>query len=59
MSMSYRKTGAEKWFKQTKWDGFIELEIDNNILVHYSAIQLEAYRDSSKGKLSNLNWMMG
>ena len=44
MSVLERKTGTAKWFNPTKWDGFIELEVEKNKLARYSAIPVDGYR---------------
>jgi CspA family cold shock protein len=51
MSTSERKTGTVKWFNPSKGYGFIEFEDDQEIFVHYSAIQMDGYRVLKQGQV--------
>lgn len=43
--------GRVKWFNNEKGYGFIEYKEDEDIFVHYSAIQQEGYKTISEGQL--------
>ena len=40
-----------KWFNNTKGYGFIEYKENEDVFVHYSAIELEGYKTLSEGQL--------
>ena len=42
--MSDRKTGTVKWFDTKKGYGFIELEGNKDVFVHFSEITEEGYK---------------
>ena len=44
-------TGRVKWFNNEKGYGFIEYTEDEDIFVHYSAINQEGYKSLSEGQL--------
>jgi cold shock protein len=48
-SMSERITGTVKWFNTTKGYGFITREDGPDVFVHYSAIQLDGFRNLEEG----------
>jgi CspA family cold shock protein len=48
--MSDRITGTVKWFNGGKGYGFIEREGGDDVFVHYSAIQVEGYKNLEEGQ---------
>ena len=44
------KTGVVKWFNGEKGFGFISVEGENDVFVHFSAIQSEGYRALEEGQ---------
>ena len=44
-------TGKVKWFNNEKGFGFIEHNEQEDIFVHYSAIQLEGYKTLTENQL--------
>ena len=48
--MSERITGTVKWFNGSKGYGFIEREGGDDVFVHYSAIQVEGYKNLEEGQ---------
>lgn len=47
--------GRVKWFNNEKGYGFIEYKENEDIFVHYSAIQQEGYKTISEGQLVEFN----
>ena len=48
--MAERIQGTVKWFNGTKGYGFISREGDEDVFVHYSAIQSDGYRSLEEGQ---------
>ena len=48
--MSDRKTGTVKWFYTKKGYGFIELEGNKDVFVHFSEITEEGYKSLRDGQ---------
>jgi CspA family cold shock protein len=44
-----RKRGTVKWFNNAKGYGFIGVEGENDVFVHYSAITQEGYKSLREG----------
>jgi CspA family cold shock protein len=43
-------TGTVKWFNATKGYGFIAQETGEDVFVHFSAIQMNGYRELQEGQ---------
>ncbi|CAM3153920.1 MULTISPECIES: cold-shock protein [Sporolactobacillus] len=44
------KTGTVKWFNADKGFGFIEVEGENDVFVHFSAIQGDGFKTLDEGQ---------
>ncbi|MET0786091.1 MAG: cold-shock protein [Paenisporosarcina sp.] len=44
------KQGTVKWFNSEKGFGFIEIEGENDVFVHFSAIQGEGFKTLDEGQ---------
>jgi cold shock protein len=44
------KTGTVKWFNSEKGFGFIEVQGENDVFVHFSAIQGDGYKSLEEGQ---------
>ena len=44
-----------KWFNNEKGYGFIEYKDNQDVFVHYSAIQTDGYKNLSEGQLVSFN----
>ncbi|EGG64119.1 major cold shock protein CspA [Staphylococcus aureus subsp. aureus 21172] len=44
------KQGTVKWFNAEKGFGFIEVEGENNVFVHFSAINQDGYKSLEEGQ---------
>ncbi len=44
------KNGIVKWFNAEKGFGFISVEGENDVFVHFSAIQTDGYRSLDEGQ---------
>jgi len=45
--------GFVKWFNNQKGFGFIEYKLDQDVFVHYSAIDMDGYRTLHEGDYVN------
>ena len=49
--MSERLTGTVKWFSPAKGYGFIGSDEEEDIFVHFSAVQMDGYRVLKQGQI--------
>jgi CspA family cold shock protein len=48
--MSEREVGTVKWFNGSKGYGFIAREGADDVFVHYTAIQMEGFKNLDEGQ---------
>ena len=53
------KQGTVKWFNAEKGFGFIEIEGENDVFVHFSAINQEGYKSLEEGQAVELEVVEG
>jgi CspA family cold shock protein len=52
-------TGKVKWFSDAKGYGFIEVDGQRDVFVHFSAIKQEGYRSLREGQLVKFELING
>jgi CspA family cold shock protein len=52
-------TGRVKWFNDTKGYGFIEVEGDDDVFVHYTAIEDEGFKTLRENQLVEFDVVNG
>jgi CspA family cold shock protein len=55
----YMKTGTVKWFNAEKGFGFIEVEGESDVFVHYSAITGDGFKSLDEGQRVEFNVVQG
>ena len=53
------KTGKVKWFNAEKGFGFISVEGEDDVFVHFSAIQSEGYKTLDEGQTVEFEVVQG
>ena len=53
--MILTETGIVKWFNQKKGFGFITLENDTDVFVHFSSIETDGFKTLNEGQKVELN----
>ncbi len=48
--MSDRKSGTDKWFNDRRGFGFIRVEGEQDVFVHYSALQGKRFKTLKEGE---------
>ncbi len=54
-----RKSGTCKWFNDRKGFGFIRVEEEQDVFVHYSALQGEGFKTLKEGELVEFDLVEG
>ena len=57
--MSERKTGTVKWFNDRKGFGFIRIDDEQDVFVHYSALQGEGFKTLKEGESVEVDMVEG
>jgi len=53
------KTGTVKWFNAEKGYGFISIEGEDDVFVHFSAINVEGFKTLEEGQEVNFEVVQG
>jgi len=53
------ETGTVKWFNAEKGFGFIEVEVGNDVFVHFSAIVGDGFKSLDEGQRVEFNVVQG
>ena len=54
-----KETGTVKWFNAGKGFGFIQRENEEDVFVHFSAIQADGYRSLNEGQAVEFEVVQG
>jgi CspA family cold shock protein len=54
-----KKNGTVKWFNAEKGFGFISVEGEDDVFVHFSAIQTEGYKTIEEGQAVEFEVVQG
>ena len=58
-TVSERKTGTVKWFNDRKGFGFIRIDEEQDVFVHYSALQGEGFKTLKEGESVEFDMVEG